>query len=173
MSSQSRSVYGDQTAHGSNVFMDHQSFLRYQDADTQVGDGTGNLLPPLGRFPKLQYGWIFFIHSSFQPLVQYTPVCLVDSPPLVSITYPPVSWRFRSLVRFNNRRTSDPWLQLSAKQAVSSRMIRSKSSRTIYSGLLSRTETNPTVVRSWTRATSGRNAAARLVSLMPARKTRT
>jgi hypothetical protein len=52
VSSQSRSVYVDQTAHGSNVFMDHQSFLRYQEADTQVGDGTGNLLPPLGMFPQ-------------------------------------------------------------------------------------------------------------------------
>jgi hypothetical protein len=127
VSSQSRSVYGDQTAHGSNVIMDQQSFLRYQETETSRSTLLSRLMCVLR--------WIFFIHSSFQPLVQYTPVCLVDSPPLVSILYPPVSWRFRSLVRFSNRRTSAPWLQLPAKQAVSSRMIRSKSSRTIYSGL--------------------------------------
>ena len=66
-SSQSRSAYGDQTAHGSNVFMDQQSFLRYQETDTQVGNGTGNLLPPLGRFPQAP------ILTGVHP---YPPCCL-------------------------------------------------------------------------------------------------
>ena len=108
-SAQNRSAYSGQTVQGSNVFMDHQSFLQYQNDEAQVEHGTGNVLPPIGMFPQApiltgdhpyprcllacMLCCVFgsFVSLIFEPLLQYIPVCLTDSPPPASVTYPSVS----------------------------------------------------------------------------------
>ena len=79
-----------------------------------------------------------FVSLIFEPLLQYIPVCLTDSPPPASVTYPSVNCQC-----------------------------------TIYSALLTTTETTQTVVRSWTRVTRTKNATVSLVSLTPKRRSRT